>query len=782
MAGSANVPYNPNNSVAPTSGAGNDYVNVSADPNAFGVNVGNSISKMGAAASDLSEKNMALKTSFATMATEAKVNDDYANKYAPAAAELREKYDSLRGQDKIHGYDAYIQGLQDLNKSFTESAPSPLYQHAIGGLINRHVASEIDGAKRELVASQKQFSDEAYASRLVAGATQAANNPAIMGDIIKQGDSLITVKHIDSGVDPNSEEGRAKIEQDQAAYRTTVGTAALNRFIQSGDARGAYGLRQTFSPYLPIDTQNHVDSVLMAQSNQQTSQATVSAFMGGSSAPEPVAMPPAQTRALVANTASTSGVDPNQALTVCHIESACGQNVGSRGTLGQDKESAGKPLDVQAQALCDNWKKATDASTSTLGRQPEPWESYVSYQQGASGGGALLSAARSDKAIDVLSSVYGNSKDALKALTSNGGNATMSVGDFLNGIKTMWSNHEKAANCEFPDDKSPGDAIMTPHTTSGTMVQPAPTPRQALMNLQEKMPQLQAQIDAIPNVETRRGVQLQFNQEVAKVKGAASMYSEQLVGKAAQLMADPKFSMDQVSPELYSSLSTEHPQTLIAMQNRAKENAENVSGRDRDAKSYGSAYPELYSRAHPVGGSDTPPLTADDVMRAYNSGQITSAGSDKLLNDMAKGVKAPPEEQEYRKVFMDYAKNRISPAADKDIDPEGNARYLKFIMQADAQVAKAKADGKTAAQIYDPENGELAKSIKLYEQDYNNSMPGPKETGSNSLFRTLFSSPSEGAPPRVDDRVVGQSYTSPKLGKLIWTESGWVKPEDYKAK
>lgn len=701
------------------SGAG---LNVKASPDSFGANIGQAISGMGKEAEDIGNH-------FAQMTAEAKVNDDYANKYVPAAANLRAQYDSLRGQDKVAGYNSYISGLQNLNTQFTAAQPGDYGQKAMSAAINRHVEGEIFGAKKELVASQQAFSDQSRYDLIRANNSQAAqnyNNPELVNSYQTQNDNHILISHIDNGIDPNTEAGKSVIDDAQKNATGQMATSMIQTAFNNGDAISANALRANYSNFIPGYQKLALDNTLHTQNMNIAGKQATQALTVGKPMPEVIGAPPSQVQALVANTAKTSEVDPNHALTILRIESSNGQNLGTRGTLGQDKESAGKSLAEQAKALCDNLKTSGVQATNALGRQSEPWEAYTVYQQGAGGGVALLKAAQENpniNAVEILSPLYKSPKDALAAVNNNGGNSTMSVSDFVDHIKQVYTDNAKRANCDFANMDNPGEAITAPHQTTGVTVQPAASPIQSQLNFEKKVPDIMNQISNIPNYDVRVGVMKAFNQDRQRYGDAAIAYKNVLVNQAGQLAADPKFtSVDQIPPEMHAALAADHPQTLDYMERRAQVNLDKQSGNTtKDMKEYGQGFYDLFNRVHAIGDDPNKINSAAELQRHIGKdGDLTIAGYDRLSKEIA-GKNTPDGEAEglMKKQFFANAKQQIS-GKDEMLgikDPQGEENYLRFMAQALPAYEKGKSDGKSAADLLNPDSKDyIGKSIPTFKR------------------------------------------------------------------
>lgn len=692
-------------------------LNVKASSDAFGANIGEATAGAGKQVQEISNH-------FAQVVTEAKVNDDYANKYIPAATQLKTQYDSLRGQDKVGGYEKYLSELGNLNKQFTEAQPGMIGQTSMQGLVNRYTMGETTSAKSGLVASQKEFADKAAGDLIIANnglAAQNYRNPELVDSIEQQNDNHVLIQHIDNGHDPNDPVSQSVITDTQNGIRGQMASGMIKTAINSGDAESANFFRSRYASVIPGYEKLAMDNAIHDENIKQTGNNAVQAITSGKPIPDAVGAPAANVQALVADTAKSSTVNPNHALTVLRIESADGQNVGARGTLGQDKESAGKSLDEQAKALCDNLKSASDRASQVLGRPAEGWEAYAVYQQGSGGGAALLQADRSAKAIDVLGPLYKNPKDALSAITGNGGNSTMTVGDLTDHIKQVWADNEKRANCDFGNAEKPSEVIMKPHITNGETVQPGATPVQSWLNFEKKYPGMQAQIDNIPNNEVRAGVKKYIEEKRQEYSRSATAYKNVLVNQAGQLAVRSDFtSMDQVPAEMRAALATDSPNTLTYLQTRAEDNLNKASGAvTKDQREYGAKFYELFNRVH--SSSDARINSIAELQKYVGAdGGLTISGYDKLSKEVA-GKSTPDGEAEglMKKQFFANAKAQIS-GTDEALhmkDPKGDEAYLRFMAQALTSYEKGKSEGKAAMNLLNPDSPDyIGKSISSFKR------------------------------------------------------------------
>lgn len=719
------------------------YQTEHATPNDFGAQIGAAQEKFGDTGQKVGAENLALATDLARSSTEAKVNDDYANKYAPAAADLRNKYDQLQGQDKINGYDSYINGLQDLNRQFTSDQTAPYGQQLMSGLINRHVSGEIDGAKRELVQSQLQFSNQAAADKVMADSGYAAqnyNNPEIANQVAQSNDATIAIQHLDAGYDLSNPDHQAVVEDAQRTARGSMAVSMIDNALSRGDAAGANKLRAQYGDSIPGYQQLALDNTLHVENMRQTGVNGADAIKNGRPLPPVIGAPPAVVQAAVVDAAQTAGVEQNHALTVAYIESNMGRSVGTRGDIGQTGK--GGDLNEQATNMATELKKSEAVASNALGRPAEPWEQYACYQQGEGGGPALLKAAQENpnaKAVDVLAPLYSKPKAAMDAVVNNGGNPTMSASDFLTFIKKRYDDNAARAECEIPSSQAAAQpdpvtgvatqeqagppnlaqALIAPHTDTGPVVQPAATPRQTLNNFDVKYPDMVARANAIPNLEVRQAVLKNINQQREILSNSSTAYSSQLLSKADQLAADPKFTdMNQVPSELSSLLLTEHPQTLTYLENKAKDNADRASGGvTKDMKEYG---PGMFGLMRDIAGNKINNVTElmDHLPKADGTGgDLTIAGFEKLKGLLIKDPETAADTAMQTQAFK-LIKRQLS--GEDEVtgykDPKGEELFSRAMPKLYKALDDGKEKGLTMGQMTDPSSkdwiGNSVQSLK----------------------------------------------------------------------
>lgn len=719
------------------SGGGASY----ASPNAFGAQVGAAMQNLGGAAEKFGDQQMQFATKVAQQATESKVNDEYANGYVPAVTELKNKYDQLQGQDKVHGYDAYIQSVHALNNDYRSKAKTPYEQQLWGGLTNKHLISETESAKRELVQSQIEYSNQAMTDRVKAEAgivsTQKYNDPASWENFAKSVHSMFTMKAVDDGADPNHPETKETVLN---ASREAVGAAAvqgISSAMSRGDAVAANKIRQNLAPAIPGYQIPAIDASLHTENMRQTGTNGAKALIAGAPLPHAVGAPAAHVQALMANTAVKHGVNPNDALTLVRIESNNGQNVGTRGDIGQTGK--GGSLEQQADNALVEWKKSTKVADNVFGQKAPAWATYICYQQGAGGGPALFNADPKARAIDVLAPLYKNAKQARDAICKNGGNSTMSCGDFLNYWQKRFEQNAKHAAVDLPESlkgdvgavSAPADndvvatqpdlgaAIMKPHEETGETVQPAANPRGNLANFDAKLPDMMARANAIPNYEVRDAVVKNLKQERADLQFSATAYSSQLINQAQKIAQSPTFTdISQVPSDLMTSLLDEHPETAHYLQVRADQNALKANGgADHDMKEYGSGYWDAF-RAQASGEITSPTqLMAKLPDRDGKGGTLTMAGYDKLVKNFTDNPLSANQLRQQTNTYDMIKKSLMYE--DESIglkDPKGQQIWSNALPLLDDAVAKGLAAGKSYAQLTSHDSpdyiGNAVKSLK----------------------------------------------------------------------
>lgn len=730
---SASVPYDPLQGVTPAEGVPGARLETHAGPEDFGAQVGQGLEKVGAAGEDIAHK-------YAMMATEAKANDAIANQWAPTASSLRSDYDQLRGADKIAGYDTYIGNLTSARDKLIDNASSPYEKQILGNYVTHHIANEIDGARRELDTSFNQFADQAHADKIATDSQYAVtnyNNPGVVASSMGMVNAQIQKHGMDRGLDQDS------IDQQQRDAQGSVATGMVNRALSFNDVGTANAVYNSTKEVIPGFHRLEISKTLHSMNIQNYGQSSVGALTAGEPLPPAGGSPQVQeVRVAVADAAQNGGVDANHALAVARIESAEGQNVGTRGDIGQTGKPA-KDLNEQASNMVTELKKSETVADNALGRKSEPWEQYVCYQQGEGGGPALLKAADTDpnaRAVDVLRPLYKDPKDALAAVQNNGGNATMTATQFLDYIKQNYAANAKRAQCEVPQGGSAPvqspvaeggevtaqqpaapslpDAIRNQNQGQGVAVQPGATPMQSYLNFNQAYPDMLQRAMQIPNLDERDGVLKVLEQKHSLYQAAASAWKVNFTQQAQTLAMSPKFTdVSMIPPDMRSALADD-PMMMNYLETRAKYNLDNGSGMaTKDQREYGPGFYDLFKAVHAPAG-DPGRITSMDQLYQHvgKDGDLTISGLDKLTAEL-KGKNTPDGDAESAMKAQSFKaiKNMLS-GEDEGLhikDPKGEMIYAHAMPLLYQAIDAGKTKGLTASQLFDPESKDwIGNSVK----------------------------------------------------------------------
>jgi len=469
-----NVDYSGVPTVNPTLDGGASYSNVRATSDAFGGQIGEAISGAGKTLQGLSNEAMDYATKVGAQAVEASADDKIVNGFVPAAAKLRADFYQLKGKDALAGQDAYINNLQALREQYTSTARNPYEKQLLNGYMVKHAANEVDGAIRYADNENTTYIKNMGTAFLGMTSNQIVdnyNNPAEVDRLRETGFAKHTMMLHDQGINPDTDEGKIAIDQANREWFGKSIEGGIQRALANNDTRTASTLYAQNKNYIGGVQQIQIEKMLHSETTKQYASDYLAATKSGQ-------MPPPQhdgfsaqeARATTIDVAKSSGVDPNHALTVLRLETSDGQNLGTRGDIGQ----TGKPasdLHGQAVNMMDELKKSQQVADNALGRPALGWEQYACYQQGEGGGAALLKAANDDptaKATDVLRPLYKNNYDATTAITHNGGNASMTAGQFLDMIKQKYS--VAASQSAMSDAQDKPEPVPNPETPAGIQI------------------------------------------------------------------------------------------------------------------------------------------------------------------------------------------------------------------------------------------------------------------------------------------------------------------------
>lgn len=343
-----------------------------------------------------------------------------------------------------------------------------------------------------------------------------------------------------------------------------------------------------------------------------------------------------------------------------------------------------------------------------LGRDPTNAELYIAHQQGQAGGPALL-ANPDQPAWQVIRPFYKSDAMARLAISGNipGDTAlkgrdvdTITAGEFTD----MWAGKFDRGAGGGKTSAAPGDVAGKQYAQAGTGIatdaSAGPLPDEAA--------------PAYPNAEKA----LKLDNKIRSTVHAAQVDAHQALTLRDQAI---KRASDEAELKIFQDMHSGAPtipaqqilnDMTIPLTKPAREKLYNLkvaaTGGNHDEKTYGPGFVDLYQRIHAADGD---PNRITDPTQLYpmvrSGGPLTLAGADKLIAEI-NGRKTPEGEAEaaLKKQFFANAKSQIS-GSDEGLhikDPKGDDLFLRFLAQAFPAYEAGRKEGKSAAQLLNPES------------------------------------------------------------------------------
>ena len=744
-----------------------DYMNVRANSEDFGGQIGQAMQNAGGQAQKVGGEVNDLAMHYQELAAHAQANDVIANQFVPAATQLSGSYYKLQGKDAVDGFQLYMDSISKLREQTLQNLP-PMQAELVGSFITRHLTNEYDGAMRhqdQQMTDYEKNSSNAFINAQGDLAVNAGSNPDVINQAIQTANARIVLQAQNEGIHPGTPEGDAIIEQQQRETTGKIASRVIDSAVLRGDISFANNFYANSKDTIAADHQLNIDKMLHAENMRSFGDSAADAIIGGIPIPHPPNSSPEITnvKATVAQTAQVAGLDPNSSLMIASLESSFGQNVGKRGDIGQTGKPAAN-ISEQAQNMIDMQREAQEAADKAVGGKAQPWQMYTVYQQGVGGGTALLKPENANvKAIDVLAPFYKNPSTALQAIQNNGGNASMTAGQFTNFLKEKCETTYGHVACDTttPDGQpiDLGKAIVDPHQTDGTTLQQAQNPVKQFQQFDAQYPDMLKRAMDIPNIDQRNATLSALEERHKLAQASATAWKIQFSGKIQDIVTDPNFiSMNdsRITPDLRLAMQDD-PAMLTMTRNMAKANLEEAQG--KDSGKLGPAYWDTFkkinngeitniSQLNEIGGSG---LTREGLKQAQddlkNSLTPDGAGENKLREQTYKAV---------RSMIVGKADSFGIP------DPHAEETYghaMALMLKAEQQGKKDKVQD-----MYDPESprwiGNVAKPLvksineRVAEIGQNQGVTNPN------------------GPPPLKDRIVGKLYPAPN-GQVRWTGQGW---------
>lgn len=418
---------------------------------------------------------------------------------------------------------------------------------------------------------------------------------------------------------------------------------------------------------------------------------------------------------MIVQAATDSGVAPVHALTVAKLESSLGAAADMPGNthtgvyqIGPNEwtQYGGAPAErgdqgAQIRVGMTGLKHAAQVTDTALGRQSQPWEQYLTWQQGDAGGPTLLKADPTSNVVDALASAYnGDRATASLAIARNGGSPTMTSGDFVG----LW-------RAKYQDAEAQVGGIPAPNTATPAAGQQTETAAvQRILQDPSLKDRPEAMEHALGMVSRQFAIQRQERQEASTQAGNTYI---------TQMLKDPfKVDIRHIADD--PSLTGEQKWNLSRMLNEA------VSGTrgDKQATEYGSGIYKFLQMVTPQPGQPTgavinplgqtiqppttttiPPQLTDPtaLWGKVPTGELTIAGVEKLTQIM-QGSKTLDGQNDNRLLtqFIDASKQEISKhggLGGLQRDPKGEQLFVDFLTQAMPAFSAGRAAGKSAADL-----------------------------------------------------------------------------------
>lgn len=234
--------YDPNNSVAPTSGAPNDYLNVRANPNDFGAQVGQAnqglgktLENAGNQAIDYAIQSQGLANEHAANMAEMQLAVD--------GGEIYNKYKSMEGLDAVNARPKAIQDYLDVSDKIRQSLGNPAAQRAYDTLATRRMSFTIQDMNAYAATEQKKAyrqGNEAMTKLSVDSAAkpEIANNPAQLADakanIIFQTNTMFTAPKygLYQTIPATTDKSTGKLKFDTSTDQGKTAQAVYDNYLQ----------------------------------------------------------------------------------------------------------------------------------------------------------------------------------------------------------------------------------------------------------------------------------------------------------------------------------------------------------------------------------------------------------------------------------------------------------------------------------------------------------------------------------------------------------------------
>lgn len=224
---------------------------------------------------------------------------------------------------------------------------------------------------------------------------------------------------------------------------------------------------------------------------------------------------------------------------------------------------------------------------------------------------------------------------------------------------------------------------------------------------------LSMMIDQKKSLDENRALTQQMRQMAFDERSRRMAAEKSADGVVRQLLTDPT-QLDPGTITNDPNLSYEQKLQLMNVYHSALAGSNDT----KDVKTFGPGFYDAYRLIHAAPGTPGRITDAGELYdRVGPKGDLTVAGVDKLVSEL-QGKRTPEGEADakMRETMFKAAREQIVQNPATGIrDPKGEEHFLGFMASAYDAIAKGKAGGKTAADLYNPESpdyvGKLAKGF-----------------------------------------------------------------------
>jgi hypothetical protein len=705
----AKVPYSPVQSVLPT-GAPSDFEHVQATPSMFGAEIGQAERQTGSdlsqASNELFQQGMARQQ----ISNELMANDA-STEYMKKATALYGQFANNEGKNAVAALPQFQSDLQDLWKSQMDGLPNnqtkAMMDRGTRFYVNRFYSMAQNHADTQLT----RWSDQSSIDRADTFGNQAAlsvNNPQDMDNQIELGAREIEALADHRGMDQDATNDLV------TKYKGVTIRKIADSLVAAGRPQDALDITNRYSQQIDsgsrLEILNKLHPIML---DMRANQDVDTILNKGQSVLD------------------VQGNQPPPALP--QIKNAIHM-----------QESGGKPYDYQIQpATFAQYAKPGESFDNPIDHEAVADRIFQDYYQKYSGDPARMAVAYFSGPQNVAPP--GAPTPYLRDVEDKNGKSTSSyVGDILHQLGSS------GARAQFLLDKS------------GTLAQIENDPKY------RDDPQLGARVRQI--VEQRLTTQSIAQMAADKARLAAQEAAADGHFKAiTALINDPNALQTEIGkingdPALNYNLRKSLVDAAEAHLSR---------GIQHETETYGNGFWQAYQDIHRPAGD---PRRITDPTQLYTrvgpNGDLTLSGVDKLTSEIT-ARRSPEGESEslMKKQFLENARHQISGTEEglHFKDPKGDELYLKFLAQALPAYDAAKAGGKSAAQLLDPDSPDyLGRNIATFKR--------PMAQWMNDMMTTQ-----DPGGENVDTSPEGLRklyQTDPVRAKSLAIKMGYIRPDD----